>query len=149
MECATILYDKKHYFPMHVHPNRYTFSYILNGSANLICSGSKFVLKTGDLVVIPPYLAHQTLIDNFFHYRVIRVPKMHAFNNVTHNRLGLTIIQNSYSYKNHFNNWFESIKINNSNSLNVDGSIETEVPEVFKRFLINNSSNLIESKISL
>ncbi len=81
MECATILYDKEHYFPKHLHPDRYTFSYILNGSAQLICNNAMFILKPGDLVIIPPFVAHQTPIDDFFHYKVIRVPQHQYFTN--------------------------------------------------------------------
>ncbi|MDO5980251.1 AraC family transcriptional regulator [Flavivirga spongiicola] len=144
MESATIFYDKKHYFPMHLHPNRYTFSYILNGNAHLICNGSRFILKAGDLVIIPPYVAHQTRIEDFFHYKVIRVPKLDAFSNRSNAQLGLTIVRNSYSYKNDFNHWFESIIINKGHNLNMGERAETQVPDVFKRFLISNHSNLIK-----
>ncbi|PKV51423.1 AraC-like protein [Aquimarina sp. MAR_2010_214] len=146
MECATIHYDKRHFFPMHLHPDRYTFCYIINGSANLICKDAMFTLKSGDLVVIPPYIAHQTLIENFFHYKVIRVPKLYSFNNSSSNRLGLTIIQNCYSYKNHFDTWFESIMTNNKN-FDARDSEETKVPDIFKHFLVSNSTNSTKSKL--
>ncbi len=143
MECANIFYDKTHYFPMHLHPDRYTFSYILNGCANLICNNSIFILKQGDLVVIPPFMAHQTLIENFFHYKVIRVPKLHSFCNFNNKQLGLTIIRNCYSYKNDFNNWFDSIKTN------VNNNLSTKVPDTFERFLMNKNPNLNKSNVIL
>ncbi|WP_074406112.1 AraC family transcriptional regulator [Aquimarina megaterium] len=149
MECATICYDKKHFFPMHLHPDRYTFSYIINGSSNLICKDAIFTLKAGDLVVIPPYVAHQTLIENFFHYKVIRVPKLYSFNTISSNRLGLTIIQNCYSYKHHFDAWFESIRDTNKKNLGATNSEETRVPDVFKHFLISTSANSTKSKLIL
>lgn len=141
MECARIFYDKTHYFPMHLHPDRYTFSYILSGSANLIYNNSIFILKPGDLVVIPPYLAHQTLIEHFLHYKVIRVPKLYSFRNLNDNQLGLTIIENNNSYKNHFNLWFDSIKTNTDK--------KTTIPDVFKHFLTNQNSDLTKSKVLL
>lgn len=133
---------------MHLHPDRYTFSYIIKGSANLICKDAMFILKAGDLVVIPPYVAHQTLVENLFHYKVIRVQKLYSFSTISSNRLGVTIIQNCYSYKNHFNNWFKSIMVNNKN-FSAKGNEETKVPDVFKHFLISNSSNSTKSKIIL
>jgi AraC-like DNA-binding protein len=149
MECATILYDKKHYFPMHLHPDRYTFSYILNGNAHLICIDATYFLKAGDLVFIPPYIAHQTLIESSFHYKVIRVPKIHPFNTTSHNQVGVTIVKNSESYKYHFNCWFDSIITNkNSNGTNVE-STATNVPAVFNRFLVTTESNVTNSKIML
>ncbi|MDY8135974.1 AraC family transcriptional regulator [Aquimarina sp. 2201CG5-10] len=141
MECATIYYDKKHYFPMHLHPDRYTFSYIINGSANLICNNSIFILKPGSLVIIPPYVAHQTLVEHFFHYKVIRVPKLHAFVNLNATQLGLTIIKNNHAYKNQFNKWFDKIKANNNE--------EIIIPEVFEHFLMSHDADLTKPKILL
>jgi AraC-like DNA-binding protein/quercetin dioxygenase-like cupin family protein len=141
MECATILYDKPHYFPMHLHPDRYTFSYILNGSANLICNNSIANLKSGNLVVIPPYVAHQTLIKHFFHYKVIRVPKLHSFANLDYSQFGLTIIENNNLYNNQYNQWFDLIKTNDKE--------KNKIPDMFKRFLINQNSDLTTSKVLL
>ena len=131
---------------MHLHPDRYTFSYVIDGGANLICKDTVFKLKSNDLVVIPPFVAHQTMIDHFFHYKVIRVPKSNPFINVSNNQLGLTIIQNGFSYKAHFNNWFESIR-NNLNISNED--VCNNVPEVFQRFLIDNAGGNSKSRAIL
>ncbi|NER13533.1 helix-turn-helix domain-containing protein [Leptobacterium flavescens] len=139
MECATIYYDRMHYFPMHLHPDRYTFSYIISGSANLVCNNSEFVLKPDTLVIIPPYVAHQTLIKHFFHYNVIRVPVPFSFNNLNNNQLGLTIIENSTLYKNHFNYWFDLIRANMAEG--------TEIPDVFKHFLTGQGSSLTKSEV--
>lgn len=139
MECATIFYDKSHYFPMHLHPDRYTFSYIINGSANLVCNNSTFVLKPDTLVIIPPHVAHQTLIPHFFHYNVIRVSIRTSFNNLCDDQLGLTIIENGNSYKNQFNQWFDLIKTNTG--------VKTAIPDLFKHFLTNQTSGLTKSKV--
>lgn len=141
MECTTIFYDKAHYFPMHLHPDRYTFSYIIDGSANLVYNKSIYKLKQGDLVVIPPYVAHQTLIECFFHYKVIRVPKPHSFVNSNNNQLGLTIIKNNILYKNQYDKWFEQIKTSTKDKI--------KVPEVFEQFLANQNTNLTSSKVIL
>jgi len=141
MECATIFYNKEHYFPMHLHPDRYTFSYILNGSANLICNNSIFILKPGDLVVIPSFVAHQTLIEHFFHYKVIRVPKLHSFVNLNYSPLGLTIIKNDSLYNFQYNQWFDLIKTNDNEKI--------KIPDVFKPFLNNQTFNLTKSKVLL
>ncbi|MDC8004152.1 AraC family transcriptional regulator [Aureisphaera galaxeae] len=137
MECATLYYDKKHYFPMHLHPDLYTFSYILGGSANLICQGGTFRLKENDLVIIPPYMAHQSLVDDFFYYKVIRVPKSHSFTDVYNGRLGLTIVHNCFSYKDHFDVWYDSIRSNILVPSTENNDLEN-IPEVFKRFLAPN-----------
>lgn len=141
MECATIFYDKGHYFPMHVHPDRYTFSYILNGSANLICNNSSYILKPGDLVVIPPCMAHQTLIEHCFHYKVIRVPKLHSFVNLNYSELGLTIIKNNNAYKSQYNQWFDQIQANDKR--------EIKIPQIFEHFLMHQNSDLSTSKVLL
>jgi len=141
MECATIFYDKTHFFPMHLHPDRYTFSYILNGSANLICNNNIFFLKPGDLVIIPPYIAHQTLVEHFLHYKVIRIPKLYSFNSLNNDYLGLTIMEGNNSYKNHFDKWFDLIKSNDSEKMTV--------PYVFKQFLTNQNCKLTKQKVRL
>lgn len=138
MECANIYYDKQHYFPMHLHPDLYTFSYILGGSANLILKDSIMRLKENDLVIIPPYMAHQTLIENYFYYKVIRVPKSYSFIDISSNQSGLILMNNCFSYKDHFNNWFTSIKTKSKN-LQSKVNENTEIPDVFKRFLINDT----------
>lgn len=138
MECTTMLYKKEHYFPMHIHPDLYTFSYILDGSAHLICEKSTFILKPNDLVVIPPFVAHQTQIDNFFHYKVIRVPQPNSFINTHVNKLGLSIIRNCFSLREEYNKWFESIRSKNIN--------EIVVPDIFQRFLDSYTSPLSHQK---
>ncbi|MBX2829457.1 MAG: AraC family transcriptional regulator [Flavobacteriaceae bacterium] len=148
MECATIYYDKKHYFPMHLHPDLYTFSYILGGGADLMCKDSIFTLRPNDLVIIPPYMAHQSWVEGFFHYKVIRVPKSHSFINDSNTRWGLTIIQNCFSYKEHFDQWFESIKNSDgTNSSTIKSS--DSIPEVFKRFLVPNKPYSTHSEMVL
>lgn len=148
MECATINYNKKHYFPMHLHPDLYTFSYILGGGAYLICNDSVFRLKQDDLVIIPPYMAHQSSVEGYFHYKVIRLPKSHSFINESNTRWGLTIIQNCFSYKEHFDRWFDAIKeLENQTNPEVDDS--ELIPEVFKRFLMPNKLNVSQSELVL
>ncbi len=149
MECAALYLDKKHYFPLHLHPDRYTFSYVLKGESNLLCNNSLLVLKAGDLVVIPPYVAHQTFVENFFHYKVIRVPILHSFNMISTNQLGVTIVKNCYSYKYHFNNWYDSIKADKNNNLisTTNKLDETKVPKIFRRFLMTNNTSLTQPKI--
>ncbi len=141
MECATIFYDKEHYFPMHLHPDRYTFSYILNGSANLICNNTIYILKPGDLVVIPPFVAHQTLIEDHFHYRVIRVPKRHSFLSVNHSQLGLTILKNNSFYNVQYNQWFDLIKTNVHEKV--------KIPTIFEPYLTNQTFDKSRSKVLL
>lgn len=141
MECATIFYDKPHYFPIHLHPDRYTFSYIIEGSAHLLCHKSVYKLKQGDVVVIPPYAAHQTIIEYFLYYKVIRVPKLHSFVNFNNGRMDLTILKNNGLYEKKYNKWFERIKTNSKDKI--------DVPEIFEEFLGNQNTNLTSSKVIL
>lgn len=136
MECTTIHYDKPHYFPMHLHPDRYTFSYVIAGEADFIYNGVVNTLKQGDLVIIPPYVAHQTHIDAFFHYKVIRVPKQYSFVNSNINPLGITVIKDNSHYKVEFDLWFEAIKTN----------AKSEAPDVFESFLMSEQANLSSSE---
>lgn len=128
---------------MHLHPDRYTFSYILEGSANLICNGTVYMLKQGDLVIIPPYVAHQTLIEHFFHYKVIRVPKLHSFVNLNKNQSGLTIIENNNLCKIQYNKWFHLIRTSTAAEETI------EVPSIFEQFLTDGKINLSTSKVIL
>ncbi|GAB5399452.1 MAG: hypothetical protein Aureis2KO_10370 [Aureisphaera sp.] len=133
---------------MHLHPDLYTFSYILGGSANLICQGASFRLKANDLVIIPPYMAHQSEVEDYFYYKVIRVPKSHSFTDLHNNRWGLTIIHNCFSYKDHFDDWFESIRTN----LGTPSLLKEEyndIPDAFKRFLRPNKLRSNNAEIVL
>ncbi len=131
---------------MHLHPDLYTFSYILGGGANLICQDAVFRLKENDLVIIPPYMAHQSKVEDYFYYKVIRVPKPHSFVDVSNRRMGLTIIRDCYSYKDHFNNWFEAIRSGHYTSM--DQEVDA-IPDVFKRFLAPNKAQSTQSGIVL
>lgn len=139
MECATIYYEKPHYFPMHLHPDRYTFSYIIDGSANLISTGRVYKLQKGDLVVIPPYVAHQTQIESFFYYKVVRVPKLHAFIESNDKQSGIHIIQYNKLFENEFDIWFQNIKT----------QINSDVPEHFKQFINQPPNQLTTTKAVL
>ena len=141
MECATIYYDRPHYFPMHLHPDRYTFSYIIDGGACLLSNRSVYKLEQGDLVIIPPYVSHQTLIETFFHYKVIRVPKLHSFAGLDNNKLGLTIIKSNALYKEQYNQWFEAIRANTNG--------KHKVSRIFEQFLASEDGTLSTSKVIL
>ncbi len=141
MECATIYYDRPHYFPMHLHPDRYTFSYIIDGGAYLLNNRSVYTLEQGDLVIIPPYVSHQTLIESFFHYKVIRVPKLHSFVGFDQKKGGLTIIRNNPLYKDQYDQWFEAVRNNTTEN--------RDVSKVFEQFLVSEDGSLSTSKIIL
>ena len=141
MECATIYYDRPHYFPMHLHPDRYTFSYVIDGGAYLLNKRSTHKLEQGDLVIIPPYVSHQTLIESFFHYKIIRVPKLRSFAGLDNNKLGLTIIKNNPLYKDHYDQWFEAVRANTN--------VKHNVSRVFEQFLASEAGTLSTSKIIL
>lgn len=130
MECATIHYKQPHFFPMHLHPDRYTFSYILNGGAQFIQQQNKYTLTKGDVVVIPPYIAHQTVITDFFHYKVIRVPNLYFFCDTTEKQ-GIQIIKNQPEMVLQFHQWFEALQ---SDSLQT-----TPIPLAFQSFLSHTS----------
>lgn len=132
MECETICYDKRHYFPMHLHPDLYTFSYILGGSSTLICKDFSVQLKENDLVIIPPFLAHQSIVESHFYYKLIRVPNFNSFIG-NPRKPGLMVANNSMAYLDCFNTWYESIRKANKNEHSTVQDID--VPKEFKPFM--------------
>ncbi|RIA10901.1 AraC-like DNA-binding protein [Flavobacteriaceae bacterium MAR_2010_72] len=140
MECATICYSRSHFFPMHLHPDLFTFSYILGGSARLILKNASIILKENDFVIIPPYVAHQTQIDDFFYYKVIRVPKSYSFIEESNDDSRVMVIPNGFTYKPHFDAWFDSIQ-QNPVDLMASKAEPLDVPDIFKGYLKNPSSN--------
>ncbi len=126
---------------MHLHPDRHTFSYIIDGGANLLHNRSVYKLEKGDLIIIPPYVAHQTLIETFFHYKVIRVPKLHSFVGLENNELGLTILKNNLPYKDQYDQWFEAVRINTSG--------KHKIPTTFKQFLASEDDSPSSFKVIL
>lgn len=141
MECATIRYDKPHFFPMHLHPDRYTFSYVFAGGAQLVSNDRLYMLEQGDLVVIPPYVAHQTWIEHLFHYMVIRFPMPHALLSLDCGKKGITIIKNNNSYNDEYFKWFEEIKTNLTDRSNM--------PKLFQPFLAQEVAHLTPHKTFL
>lgn len=140
MECATICYSRSHFFPMHLHPDLITFSYILGGSARLILKNTSITLKENDFVIIPPYVAHQTQINDFFYYKVIRVPKSYSFIEESDDYSRVMVIPNGMVYKSHFDTWFDAVQQDPIDLLDSNGS-PIEVPKIFKKFLRNSPSN--------
>jgi AraC-like DNA-binding protein len=125
---------------MHLHPDLYTFSYVLGGSATLMLKNTSVQLKENDFVIIPPYVAHQTQIEHSFYYKVIRIPKSYSFVETSNNYSGLTIIKNGISYKHHFNQLFNAIH-NNSFDFEIANSKNQIIPDAFKGFLENPHVN--------
>lgn len=126
---------------MHLHPDRYTFSHIIAGGACLLYNNSVYNLEKGDLVIIPPYVSHQTLIETFFHYKVIRVPKLHSFAGLETQKVGLTIIKNDPQYIAQFDTWFEAVRDANNGDHNVS--------KVFEQFLTSDEETLSASNVVL
>ncbi|GGG45492.1 hypothetical protein GCM10011414_13810 [Croceivirga lutea] len=111
---------------MHLHPDRYTFSYILSGGAQFIHQQRLYTLTKGDIVVIPPYIAHQTLIEDYFHYQVIRVPNLFVFCDAKEKQ-GIHILKNQPTIVLQFQQWFEAIQSHNHQSV--------PIPLAFQSFL--------------
>lgn len=76
LECESIVYGK-HHFPWHLHPHFYSFSLTLEGGADLIFSKHSFPTIPGDVVIVPPFVAHQTRVETFFSYKIIRIYRQH------------------------------------------------------------------------
>ncbi|MEO1653098.1 MAG: AraC family transcriptional regulator, partial [Bacteroidota bacterium] len=72
----TIAYGK-HHFPWHMHPHFYSFSLTLEGGADLMFANERFHTLPGDIIIVPPYVAHQTRVDQLFGYKIIRISHRH------------------------------------------------------------------------
>lgn len=72
LECGKFTY-RKHHFPWHLHPNYWSFSLTVDGSAELVFAGRPITVKAGDMVIIPPLAPHRTVVEDFFTYKIIRV----------------------------------------------------------------------------
>ncbi len=146
MECETICYNKRHYFPMHLHPDLYTFSFILGGSSTLICRDFSVLLKENDLVIIPPYMAHQTIVENYFYYKVIRVPKSYSFMD-DERESGLRIVNNGFAYLDCFNSWYAAIRSAGRTQNVIPQDID--IPKEFTPFLKQEVNTLSSTQHTL
>ncbi|MCH2489106.1 MAG: AraC family transcriptional regulator [Flavobacteriales bacterium] len=129
MECETIRYTRPHYFPEHLHPNLYTFSYILGGTALLQFKNGEIRLHPDQLVVIPPFMAHQTVVEHSFYYKVIRVPRSYA---LIHKRSDafLHIQQGNPLVKKAFISWFDAIREHSTKT-----NEAPVIPKIFKNYI--------------
>jgi AraC-like DNA-binding protein len=139
MECETIHYRSRHYFPEHLHPNLYTFSYIISGNARIRFRNKEVLLQPNDLVVIPPFMAHSTLVEDCFHYKVIRVPQPGVFTH-TNTAWQLYILNNSEHLKHHYLNWFNSVR--DRSRPFTDRCFIATVPAPFNRFIAVSGSGI-------
>lgn len=62
-----------HRFPLHLHPDYWTFSRIVTGAADLVAGDSMMRCQAGDIILIPPNVAHRTLIKESFTYELVRI----------------------------------------------------------------------------
>ncbi len=72
LECDTLRYQR-HHFPWHLHPNFYSFTLVVEGSADLIFTTGKYKAVKGDILFIPPNIPHQTIVDHSFTNLTIRL----------------------------------------------------------------------------
>lgn len=107
LECNTITYQK-HYFPWHLHPGYYSFSLILSGEAEVIWSNQKVKLVAGDILIIPPHLAHQTIVPHHMTYRIIRL-SLERMQPPEQLQASTPIIRNVTARK-AFQSWYEELK---------------------------------------
>lgn len=72
LECDILRYQR-HHFPWHLHPNFYSFTLVVEGSADLIFATGQYKAVKGDILFIPPNIPHQTIVDDSFTNITIRV----------------------------------------------------------------------------
>lgn len=130
LECETFTYGK-HHFPWHLHPNYWSFSLTVGGSAKLIFAGQTFTVTAGDIVIIPPLSPHRTVVEDFFTYKIIRVA-------VAHPALGRMSRFNGHLLRDRqavavFHRWHERLK--ESGSAGLAGGF----PESFRPYLPGES----------
>jgi AraC-like DNA-binding protein len=114
LECETIHYSR-HNFPLHLHPDHYTLSLILDGKVTLTLPDNSYHLSPGELIIIPPNMPHKSIVSSYFSYRVIRTSVLlSGLNDYFSNRLVFSKDEQTIQM---FNWWYENLKAANQYTL--------------------------------